>query len=149
MNHYIFYAIGFLLCAAEPCTAAPKCPPTPWDEIGPFYRPGAPLRAKIGSGYVLSGMVRSSVDCRPLAGARIEFWQASPAGVYDDAHRATIVTDRQGRYRLETDLPVPYERRPPHIHLLVDLRGFAGLISQHYPQRGKKSSTFDLVLSPE
>lgn len=149
MNRYLLYAIGFLLCAATPAAAASKCPPTPWDEIGPFYRPGAPLRAKIGSGYVLSGTVRSSADCRPLAGARIEFWQAGPSGVYDDAHRATIITDRKGRYRLETDLPVPYQRRPPHIHLLVDMRGFAGLISQHYPQRAKKSGTFDLVLSPE
>lgn len=138
-----------MLGAATPVAAAKKCLPTPWDEIGPFYRPGAPLRSKIGTGYVLSGTVRSAADCRPLPGARIEFWQAGPAGVYDEAHRATIIADSRGRYRLETDVPVPYAQRPPHIHILVDLRGFAGLISQYYPKRTKKSGTFDLVLSPE
>lgn len=138
-----------ILIAGTPASDARKCPPTPWDEIGPFYRPGAPQRTKIGSGYVLSGTVRSATDCRPLPGARIEFWQVNASGVYDDAHRATIIADRQGRYRLETAVPPPYERRPPHIHILVDLRGFAGLITQHYPQRHRKSSTFDLVLSPE
>lgn len=142
-------AAVFMLFAAAPVTAAHKCPPTPWDEIGPFYRKDAPLRSKIGSGYVLSGTVRSAADCRPLPGARIEFWQANPGGTYDDAHRATIIADRRGRYRLETDLPAPYAQRPPHIHILVDMPGFAGLISQHYPQRNKKSGTFDLVLSPE
>lgn len=149
MIRFVVCAIGCLLCAAAPVAAAPKCQPTPWDEIGPFYRPGAPLRAKVGSGYVLSGTVRSSVDCRPLAGARIEFWQVNSAGIYDDAHRAAIITDRRGRYRLETDFPAPYERRPPHIHFLVDVRGFAGLIGQHYPQRATKSATLDLVLAPE
>lgn len=153
MIHFIRFSIFssavFVLIAGISAPAAQKCPPTPWDEIGPFYRPGAPLRTKIGSGYVLSGTVRSAADCRPLPGARIEFWQVNASGVYDAAHRATIIADQHGRYRLETDIPPPYERRPPHIHILVDLRGFAGLITQHYPQRNKKSGTFDLVLSPE
>ncbi|MDO9309112.1 MAG: intradiol ring-cleavage dioxygenase [Deltaproteobacteria bacterium] len=135
--------------AGAPATAAQKCPPTPWDEIGPFYRPGAPLRDRIGKGYVISGTVRSSKDCRPLPGARIEFWQANSSGNYDEAHRATVIADRQGRYRLETDFPAPYGRRPPHIHILIDMRGFAGLISQHYPQPNRKRSTLDLVISPE
>jgi len=141
--------VASLLISGTPLIAADKCPPTPWDEIGPFYRSAAPLRSKIGSGYTLSGTVRSSADCRPLPGARIEFWQANRAGVYDDAHRATIIADQQGRFRLETDFPAAYAQRPPHIHILVDLRGFAGLISQHYPQRNKKSATLDLVLLPE
>lgn len=32
---------------------------------------------------------------------------------------------------------------------MVDMRGFTGLISQHYPQRNKKRDTFDLILAPE
>ena len=142
-------AIAISLFASSPAAAAYKCPPTPWDQIGPFYRPNAPLRTKIGSGYILSGTVRSAADCRPIPGARIEFWQAGPAGTYDDAHRATIIADNKGRYRLETDFPPPYGQRPSHIHILVDMRGFAGLISQHYPQRNTKSATLDLVLAPE
>jgi protocatechuate 3,4-dioxygenase beta subunit len=129
--------------------AAERCAPTPWDEIGPFYRPNAPLRSKIGSGYVLSGTVRSAAGCRPIPGARVEIWQVGPAGAYDDAHRATIVADRKGRYRLETDFPPPYLNRPSHIHILVDAGGFAGLVTQHYPRRGAKRATLDLVLEPE
>jgi protocatechuate 3,4-dioxygenase beta subunit len=138
-----------LLVSSVPVAGAQKCRPTPWDEIGPFYRPNAPLRARLGSGYVLSGTVRSAADCRPLPGARIEFWQAGTNGEYDDAHRGAIIADSQGRYRLETDFPAGYARRPPHIHILVDMRGFAGLITQHYPKSGTKSATFDLVLEPE
>ena len=145
----IFAVAVIMLGAPQEARGAVKCRPTPWDEIGPFYRPNAPLRDKIGSGYVLSGTVRSAVDCRPVPGARLEFWQAGTGGVYDDAHRATIQADRQGRYRLVTDFPPSYARRPPHIHILVDMRGFAGLVTQHYPKAGSKNAEFDLVLEPE
>jgi protocatechuate 3,4-dioxygenase beta subunit len=128
---------------------AAGCPPTPWDEIGPFYRPNAPVRSTIGKGYILSGTVRSSTDCRPVANARVEFWQTGPDGNYDDAHRATIHADSQGRYRLETSFPPGYAGRPSHIHILVDAGGFEGLVTQHYPKPGAKGATFDLVLVPE
>jgi protocatechuate 3,4-dioxygenase beta subunit len=128
---------------------AVTCTPTPWDEIGPFYRPNAPERTSIGTGYLLSGTVRSAGDCRPLHNVRIEIWQAGPNGTYDDAHRATLFSDHAGRYRLQTSLPPPYARRPPHIHILVDAKGFKGLITQHYPKKGEKRATFDLVLEPE
>jgi catechol 1,2-dioxygenase len=32
---------------------------------------------------------------------------------------------------------------------LVDVRGFEGLITQHYPRKGVRQATFDLVLEPE
>jgi len=145
------FAVGtlLLLVPAISCAASGGCAPTPQDEIGPFYRPDAPVRSRIGTGYTLSGTVRSAVDCRPIPNARIEFWQAGPNGVYDDAHRATIYTDRRGRYRLTTALPPPYARRPSHIHILVDVRGFAGLITQHYPAAGTRAARFDLVLAAE
>lgn len=128
---------------------AVTCTPTPWDEIGPFYRPNAPERSSIGKGYLLSGTVRSAEDCRPLHNVRIEIWQAGPDGTYDNTHRATLFSDHAGRYRLQTSIPPPYGRRPPHIHILVDAKGFEGLITQHYPKKGKKRATFDLVLEPE
>jgi protocatechuate 3,4-dioxygenase beta subunit len=137
------------ILAGKADTAAWKCPPTPQDEIGPFYRPNAPLRSKIGSGFVLEGTVRSAATCRPVAGARIEFWQAGPSGEYGDAWRATIISDRRGHYRLETFPPPPYARRPPHIHILVDRRGYAGLITQHYPATGQHQATFDLIMETE
>jgi protocatechuate 3,4-dioxygenase beta subunit len=142
--------IAALSAQAEPASAAAwKCTPNPQDEIGPFYRPNAPLRTKIGRGYVLKGTVRSAATCRPIPGARIEFWQVGPDGNYGDAYRATIITDRRGHYRLTTSVPPPYARRPSHIHLLVDMRGYAGLITQHYPKAGKWSADLDLVLETE
>jgi protocatechuate 3,4-dioxygenase beta subunit len=128
--------------------AAPACPPTEPDEIGPFYKPDAPVRSRIGTGYVLIGTVRSSTDCRPVPKARIEFWHAGPKGEYDDAHRATIISDVTGKYRLQTDPPVSYLTRPPHIHILVEARGFHRLITQHYPARNSKRAVLDLVLVP-
>lgn len=140
--------LSTLILVAGPADAA-KCLPTPWDEIGPFYRPNAPVRSSIGKGYLLSGTVRSSRDCSPISGARIEIWQTGPGGQYDDAHRATLFADRRGRYRIETVAPPGYGQRPSHIHLLVDAKGFEGLITQHYPKHGKKKASFDLVLVPE
>ena len=130
-------------------TLAMTCSPTPWDEIGPFYRPNAPVRETIGTGYVLRGTVRSADGCRPPPNVRIEIWQVGPGGKYDNDHRATIFSDWNGRYRLETSFPPPYGPRPSHIHILVDAKGFEGLITQHYPKKGKKGATFDLVLEPE
>jgi protocatechuate 3,4-dioxygenase beta subunit len=151
LSRYFVNGLGIvllLLTTNEPALAV-TCSPTPWDEIGPFYRPNAPKRTSIGKGYIVSGTVRSAGDCRPLGNVRIEIWQAGPDGTYDDAHRATLFSDRSGRYRLETSAPPPYGRRPPHIHILVDAKGFEGLITQHYPKKGKRSATFDLVLVPE
>ena len=142
------FMLLFLITIRESALAV-SCSPTPWDEIGPFYRPNAPERSSIGKGYLLSGTVRSAGDCRPLHNIRIEIWQVGPDGTYDDAHRATLFSDRSGRYRLQTSAPPPYGRRPSHIHILVDAKGFEGLITQHYPKKGKKRATFDLVLEPE
>lgn len=138
-----------LLLPEVQAATALKCTPTPPDEIGPFYRPNAPVRSTIGKGYVLWGVLRDSSTCRPVAGARIEFWQAGPGGVYGDAYRATVFSDSKGRYQLETSFPPSYARRPPHIHILVDMRGYAGLITQHYPKSGAKRSRMDLVMERE
>lgn len=142
-------AAVLILAGTGTGVAASRCPPTPPDELGPFYRPGAPLRVKIGSGYVLSGTVRSAGSCQPLPGARVEFWQVNRAGVYDDPHRAAVITDKAGRYRLETEFPPPYVGRPSHIHIRVSVPGSRELVTQHYPKKGEQGATFDLVLEPE
>jgi protocatechuate 3,4-dioxygenase beta subunit len=137
------------LVAAAPLrpAAAPACPPTPEDMLGPFYEPGAPVRAKVGTGYVLHGAVRSAGDCRAIPGARVELWLAGPDG-YDGAHRATVIADDAGAYRFESERPRPYDRRPPHIHVRVAHPGFRTLVTQHYPAPGQDEATFDLVLAP-
>jgi catechol 1,2-dioxygenase len=141
--------LAALLLAVPAGAEAKGCTPTPWDEIGPFYRPNAPLRSSIGSGYLLSGTVRSARDCTPIARARVEVWQTAPNGKYDEAHRATLITDARGRYRLQTDFPGGYAQRPGHIHILVDAAGFEGLVTQHYPKKGSRQALFDLVLETE
>lgn len=124
------------------------CPPTRPDGLGPFYQPGAPVRASVGTGYELAGTVRSTAGCAPIAAARVELWLAGPSGEYDDAHRATVIADADGRYRFESSPPPPYGQRPPHIHLRVTAAGFESLVTQHYPAPGQTRAEFDLVLIP-
>jgi protocatechuate 3,4-dioxygenase beta subunit len=124
------------------------CEPTPPDALGPFYKPEAPLRTSVGKGYILAGAVKSSTDCSPIAGARLEFWLAGPNGQYDDDHRATIVTDDEGRYQFESTVPPPYSGRPAHIHIRASAPGSKTLVTQHYPAPGQNKAAFDLVLVP-
>jgi protocatechuate 3,4-dioxygenase beta subunit len=123
-----------------------NCKPTQPDMLGPFYEPGAPVRTRVGSGYVLSGTVLATEACKPIPNAKIEFWLANPRGEYDDAHRATVFAGQRGDYRLESNVPVSYGGRPPHIHVRVRAPGFEELVTQHYPERGQRKANFDLVL---
>ena len=126
-----------------------NCKPTQPDMLGPFYEPGAPVRTSVGSGYVLSGSVLAAEECKPIPNARIEFWLANPRGEYDDAHRATVFAGHRGEYRLESNVPVSYGSRPPHIHVRVRAPGYEELVTQHYPERGRRKANFDLVLVAE
>src|SRR5215210_3990023 len=123
-----------------------NCKPTQPDMLGPFYEPGAPVRTSVGSGYVLSGAVLATEECKPIRDARIEFWLANPKGDYDGAHRATVFAGQRGEYRFESNVPVSYGGRPPHIHIRVRARGYEELVTQHYPERGQRKANFDLVL---
>ncbi len=96
----------------------------------------------------MTGTVKSAADCDAIAKATIEFWLASPEGEYDDAHRATVVSDDSGIYRFESHPPPDYAFRPPHIHLRVTAAGFKTLVTQHYPQAHKSKARFDIVLVP-
>jgi protocatechuate 3,4-dioxygenase beta subunit len=117
--------------------------------LGPFYEPGAPVRTSVGSEYVLSGAVLGTEECKPIPKARIEFWLANPSGDYDDAHRATVFAGERGEYRFESNVPVSYGGRPPHIHVRVRARGYEELVTQHYPERSQRKANFDLVLVAE
>jgi protocatechuate 3,4-dioxygenase beta subunit len=123
-----------------------NCKPTQPDMLGPFYEPGAPVRTSVGSGYVLSGAVLAAEECKPIPNAKIEFWLANPRGDYDDAHRATVFADQRGEYRFESNVPVSYGGRLPHIHVRVRAPGYEELVTQHYPERGQRKANFDLVL---
>jgi protocatechuate 3,4-dioxygenase beta subunit len=116
--------------------------------LGPFYTPGAPARDRVGSGYILTGTVRSLAGCAPIPGAQMEFWLAGPDGEYADAYRATLIAGPDGSYRFASHPPPPYSGRPAHIHIRVSAPGHAILVTQHYPAEGQTESVFDLVLSP-
>ena len=124
------------------------CEPTGRDALGPFYKPDAPVRSRVGQGYLLSGTVKSALDCAPIEKAKIEFWLTGPGGDYDDDHRATVFSDGSGRYRFESSLPTTYGRRPPHIHIRVSAGGYQTLITQHYPRAGAEEAEYELVLIP-
>jgi catechol 1,2-dioxygenase len=126
-----------------------NCKPTQPDMLGPFYEPGAPVRASVGSGYVLSGTVLAAQECKPIPNAHIEFWLANPRGDYDDAHRATVLAGERGEYRFQSNVPVSYSGRPPHIHIRVRAPGYEELVTQHYPERGQRKANFDLILVGE
>ena len=126
-----------------------QCPPTPADADGPFYRPGAPVRNRVGSGYGLTGEVKSAVDCKVIGNAQIEIWMAGPDGIYGDAWRATVFSRPNGRYVFSSHFPGRYGSRPPHIHLIANAPGFQELITQHYLTPGTTGAVFDLVLIPQ
>lgn len=151
MKIWILLLAGSVLLASLTVGQAQvyQCPPTPPDADGPFYRPGAPVRSRIGSGYGLTGAVRSAADCRVIGNAKIELWLAGPDGIYGDAWRATLFSRPNGRYSFSSHFPGQYGSRPPHIHLIVNAPGFEELITQHYLQPGTQGGVFDLVLIPK
>jgi len=60
-----------------------------------------------------------------------------------------VFAGESGEYRFERNVPVSYGGRPPHIHVRVTAPGFEELVTQHYPERGQRKATFDLVLVAE
>lgn len=128
--------------------AAQRCAPTLSDGAGPFGRGAPPRRASIGKGHVLTGIVLS-VDCRPLAAARVHLWQSNRLGRYTRAGSATVVTDRAGRFRFEGPRPVSYEGREPHIHLRVLAPNHEVLVTRYVPAAAAKRGSVRLVLAPE
>ncbi|MGH6952230.1 MAG: hypothetical protein ACREH4_15315 [Vitreimonas sp.] len=114
--------------------------------LGPFYpltRPpeedadlttifGVPGRAQ-GTIIDLVGQVTTEAGA-PVAGALIDTWQTNSFGRYhhpsdptgapwDPAFQGAAIlrADGEGRYRLRTVIPAPYENRQRHIHF--DVRG--------------------------
>ena len=99
---------------------------------------------------MLTGVVRSGIDCSVLQGARVEFWLRRPDGQYDDAHRGTVITDAGGRYRFESNFPGGDGGGfQPHIHLRVAVPGYRTLTTVYLPRAGAAAGTFDIVLEPE
>ncbi len=114
--------------------------PTPSATEGPYFKASSPERVSLvepgmeGQRLILTGYVVDT-RCNPIPGARLEFWQADAAGVYDNQGyrlRGHQFADVAGRYRLETIVPGEYPGRTPHIHVKVIPPGGPELTSQLY-----------------
>ena len=133
-------AVGVL--GAEGTAAAARCTPTHDDGMSPSYVPGAPLRDVVGSGHVLTGVVRSSRECLPLAGAKLELWPEEAGTGHPDGQRATLYTDSEGSYRFVCN-------PPQHIHMRVSAPGYRTIgVNSHHPD-GAPEGSLDIVLEPE
>jgi len=128
--------------------------PTPAQTEGPYFKPGSPMRTSLvepgmaGTRLALSGRVLSR-DCRPIAGARLDFWQADASGSYDNAGyrlRGNQTSESDGRYALDTVVPGEYPGRTEHIHVKVQPAGGGTLTTQLYfpgVSRNQQDSIFD------
>ena len=127
--------------ANQTSTAQRSLPPlcksfTETTGLGPEYKAGAPFRegqdfAKgiEGPRLVLSGKVLNAITCKPVQGAVLDLWQTNSSGEYDYKGfdlRGKIVTDKDGKYVLNTIYPESYPgniTRPSHIHVLIGVPG--------------------------
>ena len=124
---------------AQERAAAKK--PTPWNEIGPFYKRLAPHQAMLrkdgdpGLPLQVSGAVFGERG-DALPGARIELWHADHQGLYDlDGYRfrATLTADDNGRYSFDSIMPGHYPGRVcQHVHYIVTAPAHKPLITQLY-----------------
>lgn len=146
-------------------TVGINAPPTPdateSTVFGPFFVEGAPevpLGGDIAKGAPgvpcwASGTLRST-DGTPVAGARIEVWEADADGFYDvqyegtrTAGRGWLTSGAHGEYRFWSVLPAAYgipadgpvgdllaatsrsPMRPAHLHFKIDASGHRTLIT--------------------
>lgn len=130
---------------AQPAAALPPlvCTPgalTPAQTEGPYYKTNPPQRASLvepgmsGTKITLTGYVVTA-DCTPVAGARVDIWQAGADGQYDNSGyrlRGYVLTDQAGRYAIETIVPGLYPGRTGHIHVKVQAPGGPILTTQLY-----------------
>ncbi len=130
---------------------------TPAMTEGPYYKANTPQRASLieantkGVKLVVSGYVLTT-DCKPVARAWLDFWQADANGQYDNVGytmRGHQFTDEAGRYQLTTVIPGLYPGRTEHIHFKVQAPNGPVITSQLFfpdvPQN-KSDGIFDSKL---
>ncbi|MEJ8841747.1 hypothetical protein WG954_05080 [Lacibacter sp. H375] len=142
--------------------------PTTTDILGPFYRPGAPLRNNLrlansnGTPIVLKGFIFKEDGKTPINNALVEIWHCDEHEVYDNSsddynYRAAQKTKADGKYAFKSILPVPYKAdqndeaswRPAHIHMRVSVPNQQDLITQIYFKGGKYVETDNWASAPQ
>jgi protocatechuate 3,4-dioxygenase beta subunit len=148
------YLLPFQWVARSARAVLVACAPTADATGGPFYRRGAPWRARLcpadepGEPLSISGTVTQSVDCRPLARATLDVWQTNARGLYSNFFglqdpsnphafnlRGRLMSTDDGHYQFASVLPGRYPlfwplTRPRHIHLTVTHPGCDPLTTQ-------------------
>lgn len=120
---------------------------TTTDILGPFYRPGSPMRSNLisagstGEVMHLGGTIFQKDGKTPMSNVLIEAWQCDENEIYDNTSddylfRGAVKTDGYGKYSFKTIVPVPYKDgddwRPAHIHLRISSADHQDLITQIY-----------------
>jgi protocatechuate 3,4-dioxygenase beta subunit len=142
--------------------------PTTTDILGPFYRPGAPMRTNLrlpgakGTPIVLKGSIFKEDGKTPINNALVEIWHCNESEVYDNTSAAYVYRGGQktkagGKYEFKSILPVPYKAdpndeaswRPAHIHMRVSVPGQQDLITQIYFKGGKYIDTDKWASDPK
>jgi len=148
-----------LLAQSARLAPTPECKPgrtTPAQTEGPFYSPRTPLKASFradapGQPLVLEGYVLGT-DCKPLAGAWLDFWHADATGDYDNTGfrlRGHQKADTQGHYRLETILPAVYQGRTRHIHVKLSAQEGGRILTTQTYFPGEAGNARDSLYKPE
>ena len=105
---------------------------------GPYYKANPPQKNSLvepnttGARVVMTGYVLTA-DCKPVANAKVDVWQADEKGNYDNSgykYRGYVMTDANGKYSIETVIPGEYPGRTEHIHVKVWLPGGKVLTTQ-------------------
>lgn len=109
------------------------------------YIPDAPERDSLGSGFVITGLVRSAEGCRPLEGVRIQVWLATETGGEQD-NRASVRTGPDGRYRIETAPTVP-QFGEPNIHVGYDDGDYRDVFIRRVVDLDDERAVVDLTLA--
>lgn len=123
---------------------------TTTDILGPYYRPGAPMRINVvpagtNSELIqLSGTIFKDDGKTPYKDCLVEIWQCSPEGIYDNTSddynfRGAQKTASDGKYHFTSTIPVPYSVdddkkifRPAHIHMRISGTQDQDLVTQIY-----------------
>ena len=138
--------------------------PTVSRDLGPFYRSGAPYRAKLtppfepGTVLVVTGRIWSFETKKPVAGAALDLWQVDnqtadySKGNGDFKNRARLVTDESGAFEFETVHPIPYNPSPdfwrsPHIHFIATAARHKRLVSEMF-FKGDAKQDIDRLFHP-
>ncbi len=142
--------------------------PTTTDILGPFYRPGSPIRTSLrlpnsnGTPIVLKGYIFKEDGKTPINNALVEVWHCDENEVYDNTsddykYRGGQRTKADGKYEFKSILPVPYKAdpkdekswRPAHIHMRVSVANQQDLITQLYFKDGKYVDTDKSASDPK